>query len=315
MICKKILGKFNIIGQCRSYGLSAWQCPQFLFLIMGVFIILSSVVSYLIGVSYFADPEIAAFIVIVITAALFVISFATTRSFERLAEASRMKSEFINVVSHQLRSPLTNLKWTVDLLSSDRIETSIQKKEEYLAVLQENVNRMLELVNDLLIVSKIEQGIFPQRKQEISAADIFSEMIYGVKVYAEALNIKINFQPQNNLPKIFIDPSYLKLIAENLLDNAIRYSKGGGEVDIKIEQRGSKLFFRVKDAGIGISEKDRNLIFQKFFRGENVLRKQTQGSGLGLFVVKSMIEKSGGKIWFESEEGKGTAFYFFLPIK
>jgi len=315
MICKKILGKLNIIAQCRSYGLSAWQCPQFLFLIMGVFIILSSVVSYLIGVRFLADPEIVAFVVIIIAAALFIISFATTRSFERLAEASRMKSEFINIVSHQLRSPLTNLKWTVDLLFSDKIKTSVSKKEEYFAVLQENANRMLELVNDLIIVSKIEQGIFPQRNQEISVADIFLEMISGVKIYAEALNIKINFQAQNNLPKIFADPSHLKIIAENILDNAIRYSKGGGEVDIKVEKRGNKLFFKIKDAGVGISEKDKNLIFQKFFRGENVLRKQTQGSGLGLFVVKSMIEKSGGRIWFESKVGKGTEFYFFLPIK
>jgi len=315
MNSKKVLSKLNIVSQCRAYGLSAWQCPQFLFLIMGLFIIASSVATYLIGVRYIGDPGIAAFVVIAITAILFIIAYIITRSFERLAEASRMKSEFIDVVSHQLRSPLTNLRWTVDLLSIDKVGGSLPEKEEYFAILQENIKRMLELVNDLLIVSKIEQGVFPQRKQEISVADLFLEMISGVKIYAEALDVKINFYPQDNLPKIFADPSQLKLIMENLLDNAIRYSENKGEVDVGIEKKGKYLFFKVKDAGVGIPEKDQKLIFQKFFRGENVLRKQTQGSGLGLFVVKSIIEKSGGRIWFESKEEKGTVFYFTLPIK
>jgi len=315
MNSKKKLGKLNIVAQCRAYGLSPWQCPQFLFLIMGIFIIVSSVVSYLIAVRYIGDPEIAAFAVIITTAVLFIISYIITRSFERLAEASQMKSEFIDVVSHQLRSPLTNLRWTVGLLAMEKAGGSLKEREEYFAILQENIKRMLELVNDLLIVSKIEQGVFPQRKQEISVKDLFLEMITGVKVYAEALNVKINFKPQSNLSKIFIDPSQLKLVIENLLDNAIRYSKSGGEVRIKIIRRGNKLFFEVKDAGVGIPEKDQKFIFQKFFRGENVVRKQTQGSGLGLFVVKSIVEKSGGKIWFESKEGRGTTFYFTLPIK
>jgi signal transduction histidine kinase len=312
---KKNLSKLNIISQCRGYGLSAWQCPQFLFLIMGLFIIASSVITYLIGVRYLDNPEIAAFAVMAITAVLFIIAYLVTRSFERLAEASRLKSEFIDIVSHQLRSPLTNLRWTVDLLSMGKSGCSQKEKEEYLAIIQENVKRMLELVNDLLVVSRIEQGVFPQRKQEISVGDLFLEMISGVKIYAEALNVKINFQPQDNLPKIIADLSQLKIVIENLLDNALRYSKSGGEVEIKIERKGNKLLFKIKDAGVGISEKDKKFIFQKFFRGENVLKKQTQGSGLGLFVVKSIVEKSRGKIWFDSEEGNGTAFYFNLPIK
>ncbi len=315
MNCKKILSKLNIVSQCRAYGLSIWQCPQFLFLIMGLFIITSSVITYLIGIRYLDNPGIVAFAVMVITAVLFIIAYLVTRSFERLAEASRLKSEFIDIVSHQLRSPLTNLRWTVDLLSMSKRGCSQEEKEEYLAIIQENVKRMLELVNDLLVVSKIEQGVFLQKKQEISVVDLFSEMIAGVKIYAEALNVKINFQSQNNLPKIIADPSQLKIVIENLLDNALRYSKSGGDVEIKIERKGNKLLFKIKDAGAGISEKDKKFIFQKFFRGGNVLRKQTQGSGLGLFVVKSIVEGSGGKIWFESKEGEGAIFYFNLPIK
>ncbi|MDP2909928.1 MAG: HAMP domain-containing sensor histidine kinase, partial [bacterium] len=245
---------------------------------------------------------------------LFILSFTITRSFEKLAEASRMKSEFINIVSHQLRSPLTNIKWSFEILSSGDFEIPESKQEEYFTNVKENIARMVELIDDLLIVSKIEQGQFPVRKEEISFEELTREQIMRFKIFAEASHIKLTLSFPPQLPKVMADPSLMKLVIENLIDNAIRYTPGNGEVSVKIEKSGNNLAFSIKDSGVGIPDKDKKYIFQKFFRAENALKKRTRGSGLGLYVCSSIIEQTGGKIWFESKENEGTTFYFTLPI-
>ena len=313
---KSFLEQLNIIKQCRRYGVSLWQCPQFLFLVMGIVIVLTSVISYLIGTSLIADPETVVMIVLIVSVFLFVLSFVITRSFERLAEASRMKSEFIDIVSHQLRSPLTNIKWTFEILSSEDFDVPESKQEEYFENVKENIARMVELIDDLLIVSRIEQGRLPVRNKEFNLKQLAEEQISRYKIFAEASRIKLSLYVEENLPKIWADPSLLKLAIENLVDNAIRYTKGGGEVIVGIKKRNNKnILFSVRDSGVGIPQKEQKYIFQKFFRAENALRNRTKGSGLGLYVCRTIIEKSGGQIWFKSKEGRGATFYFTLPIK
>ena len=312
---KEICEQLNIPAQCRRYGLSLWQCPQFLFLVMGSVIIIASVITYLIGNRYIASPEIVILVVLASAIILFIIAFIITRSFEQLAEASRMKSEFINIVSHQLRSPLTNIKWTFEVLTSEEFEVPEEKKEEYFVNVRENIARMVELIDDLLIVSKIEQGKIPITKREISLEELVKDLVSRYQIFAEASHIELICYFQENLPKVFADPSLIKIVIENLIDNAIRYTKGGGKVEIKLEGQGPKIYFEIKDSGVGIPEQEKAYIFQKFFRAENALKQRTRGSGLGLYVCKSIIEKSGGNIWFKSQEGVGTTLYFTLPIK
>jgi len=312
---KKIICQLNVVGQCRKYGFSLWQCPQFLFLVMGIFIGAASIASYLIGTRYFEDPQVISIIILFIAGILFIIEFTIVRSFERLAEASRMKSEFIDIVSHQMRSPLTNLKWTFEILTFDKKDLVQDKKEEYLSSIKENIERMVELVDDLLIVSKIEQGTFPIRKTEISPESLIRELIIRYRPFSEASHISLDFQVQQGMPKIFADPSCLKLVLENLIDNAVRYSRGRGKIEMRLERKLKEVLFKIKDSGLGIPKEDQKYIFQKFFRAKNVQKEQTRGNGLGLYIVKSIVKQSGGKIWFESEEGRGTTFYFTLPIK
>lgn len=312
---EKIGAQLDIIGQCKRYGLSVWQCPQFLFIVMGAFIILASIVSYLIGARYIFSPETVIFIVLIVASILFIIAFIITRSFERLAEASRMKSEFINIVSHQLRSPLTNIKWTFEVMASEEFKVSAEKQEEYFINVKENIARMVELIDDLLIVSKIEQGSFSIAKREISLKDLIRDLVERYKVFAQASRIKLNFYSQENMPKVLADPSLLKIVIENLIDNAIRYTKGGGIVEIKLIKEKDKVLFAIKDSGVGIPQKEQKYIFQKFFRAENISKERTRGSGLGLYVCRSILNKLGGQIWFKSQLGKGTTFYFKLPIK
>jgi len=314
MNLKKIFEQFNISAQCKKYGLPLWQCPHFLFLVMGIIIIVSTLAVYALGSRYVEDPQVVVLIVLSVTAILFTIGVIITRSFERLAEANRMKSEFISVVSHQLRSPLSNLRWAIELLTSGRVNGVSEKQLEYFKILKENSARMRELVSDLLIVSRLETAKLPLKKKEVSLEDLAREIIEELEPFAKASNVKLDLKAPKNLPKVFTDSSQVRLVIENLLDNAIRYIKEKGQVEIKLEKRRKNLYFEIKDNGVGIPKEDQKYIFQKFFRSENVMRYQTQGSGLGLYITKSIVKRSGGKIGFKSQEGIGSTFWFTLPI-
>ena len=315
MSFKEILSQLNIPAQCRKYGLSLWQCPQFLFLVMGLVITVSTLTAYAIGARYVEDPRMVALIVLLTAAILFIVAVIITNSFERLAEANRMKSEFVGIVSHQLRSPLSNLKWATELLMSGKLGKTEEKQTEYFKILKENSDRMGELIKDLLIVSRIETAKLPIKKVEFSLEDLVKELIKEFRPFAQASNVEIEFQAKRNLPKIFADPSQIRLVIENLSDNAIRYIDGKGVVKIKVERQEKNLYLEIRDTGVGIPEEEQKYIFQKFFRSENVLKYQTQGSGLGLYISRAIIEKSGGKIGFKSEENKGSTFWFTLPLK
>ncbi len=314
MKIKEIFSQLNIIAQCKKYSLSLWQCPQFLFLIMGIFIIGSTLTTYAVGIRYVEDPQIVALIVILAAIVLFIISVIITRSFERLAEANRMKSEFVSVVSHQLRSPLSNLKWAIELLMSGRLGKIEEKQLEYFKILKENSNRMKELVSDLLTVSRIEMARLPLKIEKCSLEEIIRQLIKEFEPFAKSSNVKIKFKPQKNLPKISVDASQIKLVIENLLDNSIRYVKEAGEVEIDLVKQDKNLYFKIKDSGVGIPKEDQKYIFQKFFRSENVMRNQTQGTGLGLYIARAIIGKLGGKIGFKSQVGAGSTFWFTFPI-
>jgi len=312
---KNILNQLNIISQCKKHSLPLWQCPQFLFLIMGIIIIGSTLITYAIGTNYIEEPELVALIAILITLILFVIAVIITRSFESLAEVSRMKSEFINIVSHQLRSPLSNLKWTIELLMSGRLGKIEEDQIEYFRILKENSGRMEGLVSDLLIVSRIETAVLPLKKEETSLENLINKLISEFQPFVKASNVEIEFKGQKDLPKILTDPFQIHLVIENLLDNATRYIKSGGKVKMLLEKRAKNLYFEIEDNGVGIPKEDQKYIFQKFFRSGNILRYQTQGSGLGLYISKAIIKRLGGKVGFKSKEGEGSVFYFTLPIE
>lgn len=312
-ILKRIWDQLNIIGQCKKSGLSIWQCPQFLFLIMGIIIFGTTLSSYTLGARIIDDPETVALIVIIIASVLLIIAFIITRSFEKLVEASRLKSEFVNIVSHQLRSPLTNIKWTFEALSATT-DIKPEKREEYYVNVKENINRMVELIDDLLVVSKIEEDAFTVHKKEFVIDDLINSLVSRYKIFAKSSDINLIFTPDPEISKLIADSSMIKLVVENLIDNAIRYTKGGGKIEVKIQKKGKEVLFSVQDEGVGIPEKEKKFIFQKFFRAENALRSRTRGSGLGLYVCKSIVNASGGKIWFKSVENKGTTIFFTIPI-
>lgn len=286
--------------------------------------------AYLIGTRYVSDPQVVALLVLVLAIILLIIDFIIVRGFERLAEANIMKSEFISVTSHQLRSPLSNLNWTIELLMSGRLGSIEKEQREYFKILKDNINRMGTLIKDLLIVSKIETQTLLLKEKEFSLEELIKKIISEFKPLARASNLEIEFEHQENLPRAFGDPFQIRQVLENLLDNAVRYTPLPQSVEsqkqlatklkkekirIELKLKGKQFYFEIKDSGVGIPKEEQKYIFQKFFRAGNVMKYQTEGSGLGLYIAKSIIEKSKGKIGFESQEDKGSTFWFTLPIK
>ena len=291
---------------------SIWMSSQFLFVIMGIIIGFTSIILYLIGTNYIEEPELVALIIIVANFFLFIISFIIMKSFEKIAEISKIKSEFITTVSHQLRAPIVNLRWG---LSAFEEEDDEEKKKEYIKNLKENVERAAELTEDFFIAAKIQEEDLPYKKEGVFLEEVVKETISRFDIIAEKIGIKINLTLPQKFFSIFLDRSHLKLVVENLLDNAISYSKKGGIIDIFIEYKNDKVYFTIKDTGIGIPKEDERKVFKRFFRSRESIKIKEKGTGLGLFIIKSIIEKEKGKIWFHSVENKGTTFSFFLPLK
>jgi signal transduction histidine kinase len=282
---------------------------------MGIIIMIIIVVSYLMAIQRIEDPQIVILMILASTLILIIIDYIIVHSFERLAESTRMKMEFIGIVSHQLRSPVTNLKYALEPLMSGELGETKKEQLEYLNVLKQNVDRIQELINDILVVSRIQTGVLSLKKVNFSIVDLIEKTIVEVKPLSLASNITINFKKGENIPNIISDSFWIKQAFRNLVDNSIRYQKGKGIVDILLEKRGKNIYLEVKDSGVGIPKTDQKYIFQKFFRAKNVLKNQTSGTGLGLFIVKGVIEKLGGEINFSSKENKGSIFWFKLPIK
>lgn len=304
----------KVFKKCKKYNIPLWQCPEFLFLVMGVVIIIASLVFYVIGGRYVSDPRIVALMVTIITSFLLVISFIITNSFEKLAEADRIKSEFVGIASHQLRAPLTNLRWTIQFLKSMTKDPSKEGKEEYFDIIEENSARMEGLINDLLIVAQLETGKIDKRKVMFSLPSLIKDVVKEQGPFIAEKNLKIIQEEIKELPNVFASHALIKIVIENLINNAISYSKKGGEIKIKVQTKRKNILFFIEDQGIGIPEQDKRYIFQKFFRAKNAHIEEVSGTGLGLFIVKMIMEGMRGKIWFESQENKGTAFYFTLPI-
>ncbi len=270
--------------------------------------------AHFISTKLVADPLVTAVIVILLATFLLVLNYIITQGFERLAEVAQMRADFINIVSHQLRAPLTNIRWTIDAFSRNQ-KKSQEGQFEYLEILRENSARMTELVSDLLIVLRIEEGRLPFKKEWFSLPEVVKEIIKDFIPLVQAHNVRIGLTVPKNFPSAWSDPQQIKRVIENLLTNAIQYTKEGGEIKVVLSRQGIKILCQIKDTGIGIPQASQKYVFKKFFRAGNAKKLQTQGSGLGLFIAKSVIEKAGGKIGFQSQENKGSTFWFSLPIK
>ncbi len=254
-----------------------------------------------------------------------------------LKEVDRMKTEFVSVVSHQLRTPLTAIKLFVEMLSDEDAGKLNEGQKDYMNNIKESTERMIQLVNDLLNISRLETGRLKIEPKPVQLEDFIQSIIDEAKPVAREKDCRIIFEkPEKKMEKVPIDEVLMRQVVHNLIMNAIDYSpvyvledreKRAGECDVIVSlkkefpvpgEKGSEdgaILITVKDKGMGIPKEAQAGIFDKFFRAGNAYKMMPEGSGLGLYVSKMIVEASGGKIWFESEEGKGAIFYVRIPLK
>ena len=228
--------------------------------------------------------------------------------------ADRAKTEFVSMVSHELRTPMTSIKGYVDLMLMGGPGALNEMQRHFLEVIRTNADRLTDLVNDLLDISRIETGKIVLHPEPIDVRAIIDEVVQAVLPKVEEKGLTIEVVAPENLPKALGDPSRVNQIITNLVGNAYKYTPTGGEITVYAYVKEGKLHVAVRDTGIGISEEDQERIFERFYRVDNPIVQAEAGTGLGLTITTSLIQMHGGEIFVESEPGQGSIFTFTLPL-
>lgn len=237
------------------------------------------------------------------------------RDVSRAKQLEKMRTEFISIASHQLRTPLTGIKWFSELLLNGRVGVLKKEQKEYIQQIADSNQRMIDLVNDLLEVSHIDEvGKFTMQKKPENFSLLLKEIVDQIHVSTKPNEIQIHLD-EGCKKKIMLTVDAMKIqqVLQNLLNNAIKFSHPNGVVQLTCKKEKTQLIYAIQDHGVGIPAHQQARVFEKFFRADNAVDAGA-GTGLGLYIAKSIVEAHGGKIWFESEEGKGTTFYFSLPL-
>lgn len=247
------------------------------------------------------------------------------RDITKEKEIDKAKTEFISLASHQLRTPLSTINWYIEMLLSGDAGVPNNEQKELLTEAYNGGKRMGELINALLNVSRIETNNFMIEPKPIDVVSLAQTILNESKPMIDEKKLKINLKVES-IPIIQLDPNLSTIIFQNLFTNAIKYSRVNGaiNIDIKIIKSGDKaddesilidsLLIQIRDNGIGIPHSQQSEIFKKLFRADNAKKSDSDGTGLGLYLVKSIIEHNQGKIWFKSSENIGTTFYVTIPL-
>ena len=235
------------------------------------------------------------------------------RDVTQLKEIDTLKSEFVSTVSHDLRSPLTLMRGYATML--EMAGTLNDQQKSYAKMIVQGVDNMAKLVNNLLDLGRIDFGVGLQ-VESIPVLDILERVTSSLQMHAKQKNISLGVEIPKDMPHaIEADQALLHQALYNLVENALKYTSDGGEVMIQLQTLPSALIFAVKDSGIGIPEGDVPRLFEKFYRGTHREALAQRGTGLGLAIVKSIAERHGGKVWVESELGKGSIFHLQVPLE
>jgi signal transduction histidine kinase len=230
------------------------------------------------------------------------------------ALAERHRNEFVAMASHELRTPLTAMRGYIDLLLLGTAGPLNESQQAFLTIIKTNATRQIDLIEDLLDMSKIEAGEAKLRPEELHVVEVVEEVTQALYGEFAAHNITLDLELPPELPPVMADRQRVAQIVMNLVGNACKYTPPGGCVRVALRNGGGAIEVLVRDSGVGISEQAKPRIFSRFFRADNPLRDKVKGTGLGLAITKMLVELHGGKIWFESEEGQGSTFVFTLPV-
>ncbi|TRZ52600.1 PAS domain S-box protein [bacterium] len=229
-------------------------------------------------------------------------------------EVDKSKTEFVSLASHQLRTPLSAIRWYSEMLKSGKLGPLNEQQKSYLIEIYDSNRRMIDLVNALLNVSRIDMGTFAIEPEPTDFKEIAEGVLRELFVKIKDSEMHVASSYQENIPKVNADPKLVRIIFQNLLSNAIKYTKKGGNILLSLTKDEKNILIKVSDSGIGIPANEQGKIFTKLFRTDNARIMESEGTGLGLYILKSIMEKGGGKIWFESVENQGTTFFVTLPL-
>ena len=230
-------------------------------------------------------------------------------------KAEDAKSEFVSLASHQLRTPIAGMKWSVELLQLDSPETLTQRQLKYMNRLLTSIERMSRLVDDFLRVSRFELGNFQPEFQSLTLADLCNDVLLEFTEVAKHKEVTIHTDYDPAVTHIVTDPNLLRMVITNLCSNAVKYTPPGGTVTVRYRHVDAMLQIQISDTGMGIPVGDQEHIFSKLFRASNAVRDIPDGTGLGLYIVREAVAVLRGKASFTSAEGMGTTFEVQIPYE
>jgi len=232
---------------------------------------------------------------------------------ELVEQLDRQKDELLGLVSHQLATPVSSIKWYLEMLRDGDLGDLTQEQKAHVSAMHGIGESMSDLVSMILDVSRIQLGRMRIEKQDLNLKDFFHELISTITPKAKEKMIQFNVNVPAEFPAAKLDRRYTNMTIENLLSNAVKYTPEGGTVNFTVKLQENRMTVTVADTGMGIPAEEQPKIFGRMFRASNA-RNAIDGNGFGLYVAKGAVEAQGGKIWFESTEGKGTIFYVELPL-
>ena len=228
---------------------------------------------------------------------------------QQLRDLDSLKDEFVSSVSHELRTPLTSITGYVELLREDEESPA---RREYLQIIERNAERLIDLVSDILFAARLQDGRLLLDLHPVDVNQLVSQAVAEARPRAEQARVAVTVRTDGPV-LVHGESARLSQLLDNLISNAIKFTPVGGDVEIALTRVGTMLRIDVSDTGIGISAEDTERLFQRFFRSQSALEREIQGTGLGLYISKAIVEAHGGRIGVSSEEGKGATFVVEIP--
>jgi len=230
------------------------------------------------------------------------------------SEAEEIKSRFLEIISHQLRTPLTAVRWNIESLLRGEVGDLSKRQEEVLRITDKNYQNILVMISDWVEALEVEKGLLHLNPEPIDVAEFIESLGHEFKSQAKLKKLALRVTVAGELPMIYADKLKLHYVFSKFLHNAMSYTHEGGRVALRAARDGNFVRFEVQDSGVGIPPDEQQKIFSKFFRASNANLMQPNASGVGLFVTKTLVEAHGGSVGFSSVEGRGTVFHFTMPV-
>lgn len=241
-------------------------------------------------------------------------AIAVFRDVSKEKLADKAKTEFVSLASHQLRTPLSAISWNAEMLLNGDIGDLSTEQKGVVESIDEGTHRMIELVNSLLNVSRIELGTFTVNPEPVQLVDIIEKVLKEHAPLLQNKQIRIVKKFSKRFPVMPLDPKLMFILVQNLVNNAAKYMPPKGTITISIARAKNVFKLTVADTGYGIPKNDQPRVFDKLYRADNAKKVDSSGTGLGLYIIKSILDQVGGRIWFDSVENKGTTFHVELPL-